>query len=399
MLTMFAADSDWIARIHGQLQHYAEVQRRLPLGVGSFEGPTRQMLAELLEVAFWASLRTDEGRPTRVRIGLVPVGSVDEVLAFKRPVRYTEDEVAKLAPAASSIGWIAVDLSRPPGSIWGISTNQLNDRFGVVTVDASDPGVLRVGFGSFHSLVVFAGRSIILPDGARDLGFTTWLARALGKEPATQNAVDSSTEQRECAALGILARMVLEDRHGGTLLVVPDTSGPWLDSLAPFTHQFLQPDSSIRDSIIAAQREDATHAETLAKLHGRNVSEDVQLALLQALSQVSWHPDGVLRPTARLAAVDGAVVLTADLDVVGFGAMISVESIPDVYLVRPGAEQTKRVRIVDVGGARHQSAVRFVGRNRQSVGLVISHDGHLSLAHWSPEHEAVLLLKNAEWWL
>jgi hypothetical protein len=194
--------------------------------------------------------------------------------------------------------------------------------------------------------------------------------------------------------------MVLEDRHGGTLLVVPDASGPWLDSLTPFTHQFLQPDTSVRDSIVAAQRQEVSHAETLAKLHARNVSENVQSAVLQALSQVSWHhPDGVLRPTARLAAVDGAVVLTADLDVLGFGAMISVGSIPDVYLVRPGAEEKKRIPIVEVGGARHQSAVRFVGQNRQAVSLVISHDGHLSLAHWSPEHKGVLMLKNAEWWL
>jgi hypothetical protein len=30
---------------------------------------------------------------------------------------------------------------------------------------------------------------------------------------------------------------------------------------------------------------------------------------------------------------------------------------------------------------------------------VVSHDGHLSLVHWSREHAGVLLLKSAEWWI
>jgi Probable sensor domain DACNV len=398
-LRMFDAENEGIARIHAQLQHHAEVQRRLPLRVGSSDVPTRQMLADLLDVAFWASLTTNEGRPTRVRIALLPAGSVGEVLAFKHPVPYTEDEVAKLAPAASSTGSIAVDLTQPPGTVWGISTNQLHDRFGVITLGVSDPGVIRVAFGPFHSFIVFAGRSTITPDAARDAGLTAWLGNVLGKELATPNVADGSTALRECLALGGLARMVLEDRHGGTLLVVPDRNGAWLDSLEPFTHQFLQADRSIRDSILAAQHREVLGAGALTGLPQTDVSENVREAMLAAFSQVHWHPESVLRPIASLAAVDGAVVLTADLNVLGFGAMISVGSVPDVYLVNSRPEATKKIHIEEAGGARHQSAVRFVGQHRQSISLVISHDGHLSLSHWSAEHNGVLLLKNAEWWL
>ena len=48
-----------------------------------------------------------------------------------------------------------------------------------------------------------------------------------------------------------------------------------------------------------------------------DASDDVKDAMFAALSQVNWYPEGV-RPIARLATVDGAVVLTADLNVLGF---------------------------------------------------------------------------------
>jgi hypothetical protein len=70
-----------------------------------------------------------------------------------------------------------------------------------------------------------------------------------------------------------------------------------------------------------------------------------------------------------------------------------------VYLARPWPEDALEINIEESGGARHQSAIRFVGRHRGSVALVISHDRHLSLAHWSPEHDGVWLLKNADWWI
>ena len=107
----------------------------------------------------------------------------------------------------------------------------------------------------------------------------------------------------------------------------------------------------------------------------------------------------VCRPIARLAAIDGAVVLSDQLDILGFGAMISVGLVPDLYLVQPWPQDPVKMHIEVAGGTRHQSAVRFVGHHHGSLALVISHDGHLSLAYWSPKHLGVLLEKNAEWWI
>lgn len=172
-----------------------------------------------------------------------------------------------------------------------------------------------------------------------------------------------------------------------------------MDSLQPFTHQFVEADRSVRDSIAAADDQPEDSRAAFTRLEQSVVSQDAKGAMLAALSQVNWHPEGVLRPIARLAAVDGAVVLSEDLDVLGFGAMVNVGSVPAVYLVTAASEHAVRIRIEDAGGSRHQAAVRFVGQNHGSIALVISHEGHLSLMHWSAGDAGVLLLKNAEWWV
>ena len=104
-LRMFDADNEWIGRIHAHFQQRAVVQYRLIAAVGATQVPTRRVLAEMLDVAFWASLITNEGRPTRVRIAVVPVDSAGHVLRFKHSLPFTKDEVARLAPASWLTGW------------------------------------------------------------------------------------------------------------------------------------------------------------------------------------------------------------------------------------------------------------------------------------------------------
>ncbi len=396
---MFEADNEWVRRIHAEFLRYADVDRRVSVEAADPGVPTRRVLADLLEVAFWASLITNEGRPTRARVAAVRTAVLDQVLAFKQPVPFTEEEVAKLAPAAWSTGWLAVDMMQHPPCIWGISTSPIYDRVGALTLDIADPGVVRVGFGRFQPFVVFAGQSIASPIGEGRESLTTRLRVALGKDLTGSSMAQAALALRECQALEMLARMVVEDRHGGTLLVVANGAASWRESLDPFTHELARADVTVRDSIVTAQQRHGPPATALAMLDQPGLSEEIRSAVLAVFSHANWNPESVLRPVARLAAVDGAVVLTPDLSLLGFGAMINTGAVPDVYRLRPGVHHSEKIHVEEVGGARHQSAVRFVGQHRTSVALVISHDGQLSMAHWSPAHQGVLLLKNAEWWI
>ena len=195
-LRLFSADNDWIVRICAQFQQHAEASQRVKVGMPVPEVPTCQMLADVLDVAFWASLTTNEARPTRVRLVMLPTASQHAVREFKHPIPFTEEEVARLAPAARSTGWLAVDAMRQPRTIWGISQQPTSDKLGAITIDVSDPGVIRVGFGPSQSFVVFAGRSTASPHDAGDMTLTTRLRRVLGGTAAEGPAAETPEAER-----------------------------------------------------------------------------------------------------------------------------------------------------------------------------------------------------------
>ena len=108
-----------------------------------------------------------------------------------------------------------------------------------------------------------------------------------------------------------------------------------------------------------------------------------------------------MRPTASLAKVDGAIVVTRDLKILGFGAKITTDAQVQVAMFRPesGNQQVVLSRLEDTGGTRHQSAARFVSANKDSVAIVISQDGHVSVMHWDELNKLVAVVRNAEWWM
>lgn len=84
---------------------------------------------------------------------------------------------------------------------------------------------------------------------------------------------------------------------------------------------------------------------------------------------------------SSLAAVDGAVVLTKQLKVLGFGAEIIVAS-PDVRNVRRVQDPEAKVfseRPIDSFGTRHRSALRLCTSFEEAMYIVISQDGFIRI--------------------
>jgi len=106
-------------------------------------------------------------------------------------------------------------------------------------------------------------------------------------------------------------------------------------------------------------------------------------------------------PIARFADVDGAIVVTKDLRVLGFGAKIAVDGAqPHVCMFKPepGEQEIVPTPSEALGGTRHQSAAKFVERNKDSLALVISQDRRLSVAHWNQEIGMVAVVRDAQFW-
>ena len=92
---------------------------------------------------------------------------------------------------------------------------------------------------------------------------------------------------------------------------------------------------------------------------------------------------------AGLTAVDGAAILTADYEVLAFGAKIvrkkGSPQIEQVTVTQPieGAEASL-VDPAQLGGTRHLSAAQFVHDQRDAIALVASQDGRFTVFAWSP---------------
>ena len=90
----------------------------------------------------------------------------------------------------------------------------------------------------------------------------------------------------------------------------------------------------------------------------------------------------MIETIAALAAVDGALVIRSDLQLMGFGAEILLDSLPKatVYEVSGDVLRNKAWPKLDDQsfGMRHRSAIRFVASHDNAAAFVVSQDGAIS---------------------
>jgi len=365
---IFASDGETIQRIHERYMAMHNIG-----GWKNGEPLTASNFAALIEAAFWASLRADEGRSTRVQLRVLPRG-VDALpnLALESPqaVADAEKSIAKLAPAISVQGSIVVTVSDDGITIIGIDTRpQFLSPTSDVIIKASAPGVISVGVGPYQPFAVFSGRDICVMESSSQWSLTWYLQNALRKDGILGTFPERAAASREWLALVDLARMIVAHGHGGILLVVPDENDEWLTSL-DYAFKFTKPNTEVRDSSRALATNDK---------------------IAWSRYDVSW--------IASLANVDGAVVISPDVRIYGFGAKIKAKKLPDRFWLSepPGMHWTEKVSLEEVGGMRHQSSMRFVATHQDAMAIVASQDRSLSIASCNLEGE-VLLLRNAQWW-
>jgi hypothetical protein len=97
---------------------------------------------------------------------------------------------------------------------------------------------------------------------------------------------------------------------------------------------------------------------------------------------------------ARLAAVDGAVLLTSALRVVAFGAFVKS---PAESAAVPLVDARGRAQAASsLKGARHKSALWFCQAWPAALALVVSQDGDISLYAREPGSAAVIVERDLE---
>ena len=325
--------------------------------------PSAAYIEAILDTAFWASLRREEGNSPKISIAFLSPDQTDSALRFETKLSFNATVLTKLGPGVERQGiHLGVWYDSNGLFIWGTTRKIPNSCF---VLDVSEPGLLVVkhrrknGFGKFTNIMVLIGDQIKVIDesSAKLPDCPTLLTSLLG--------FASASEDKSVNVLIQLATSMRAHKHGGTLLVVPSGSESWRNSILKPMNYAVLPDFSGLSSLM---REDQSKWKSS-----------------QWLTELSREIESI----AGLTAIDGATVITDKHQVLAFGVKIGnldgSSRVEKVLLTEPiiGGEG-KVVNPASSGGTRHISAAQFVFDQRDAIALVASQDGHFTIFTWSP---------------
>jgi hypothetical protein len=365
---------------------------RLPSGEPALlpDAPSRPQLEALIEAAFWASVRRDEGRPVSFALAYVEPEEGNTSFIFKQPVPFATEGLARLGPAIQNSD---ARIGVWPGDggelkLWGYTT--LDYPCFEITVLA--PGQLVVGFVTSNLAALFDRRAVFVDDRCLRPQAALWSQVFPPDDPRLRGR-----GRRVEAVLGI-ARAMRWHSGGGTLLVVPPGEG-WRGSIQePLLYE---PEPYFARAFEALERVLQASAPDERGFQAGAHAGSWRVLLSDRFQQPERELRHSLRSIGRLTAVDGATVLTSDLCVKGFGAKIravNADHHPTHVLVREPIEgiAEREVPISELGNMRHQSAAQFVFDQQDSLAVVASQDRTVTLLAWDRDYGGVLAIRHAE---
>ena len=330
---------------------------------GVLSVPAARDIEAIVDAAFWASLRREEGYVPKISLALVPASAVTDPMLFATALSLAPTALVRIAPAVERPG-IHLGVWRHDGElrVWG-TTRAVPSYCFVLEVAA--PGLLVVKHhrgdgGKYVNVAVLEGEQIKLIDErtSRSPDCPAMLTSLLGF--TTTGSWNASVD-----VLIDLAVSMRAHGRGGITLVVPSGEAGWTESI-------VQP-------IAYAVRPSYTG---LADLLQRAAAERGVRAWEEEL-------EDTVNAVAGLTAVDGAMVLNDRCELLAFGAKISRRKgspiVEEIALTEPieGGEASV-VTTSHLGGTRHLSAAQFVHDQRDALALVASQDGRFTIFAWSP---------------
>jgi hypothetical protein len=326
--------------------------------------PDTAAIEAIIDAAFWASLRREEGYMPRISLAFVAPETVEWPLMFERRLPLAAQPLTRLAPAVERPGiHLGVWRDGREFFVWGATRNLPAS---CLVLEVVAPGLLVVKHSrgdeseKFVNVAVLQGDEIKMIDEQSALvpDCPDLLTSLLGFD--TQHAPGGSV-----SVLIHLAVSMRAHGRGGSLLVVPSKTELWRESVMQPVLYALEPPFP-----------------ALADLMQNRAAESPDRGWLDALRRAV---DGV----AGLTAVDGATVITDQYEVLAFGAKIvrrhGSPQVTEVIMTEP--IEGARAEVIEpgqLGGTRHLSAAQFVRDQHDAVALVASQDGRFTVFAWSP---------------
>lgn len=344
--------------------------------------PPFGQIKKVIETAYLASLEREEGRPVRFALVVVDPAVGDKISTMKKsqdyllhlqtPLPLTVDSITKLAPALDpGISAMAVGPTENTDEmhIWGIFTfSSSSSSFAEIPMWVYGELAYRPDF--FTVYANNAGSLLIARHHSQ-------IGRILNGEfiPATPSPFTLKS-------LGHYMMTCIRDHslfktHGDAYWrIYRDTIELLLTEASARGHGsiflLVQPDGHPTGYI-------APRFSFSEKISPQHLLEELLRDDLDVPTSISARKAVVdrIKFLAQLGTVDGAVLLTTELDLVCFGATIMAPPYAGTIVTGPDGFGEGGGEILDPTrlGTRHNSAIAFAGAVQSSLAFVISQDG------------------------
>lgn len=334
--------------------------------------PDAQTIETMIDAAFWASLRHEEGNSPKISLAFLPPEQTVQPVILEQTLPLIPRTLTKLAPAVERPGihlgiWFDGDELR----IWGATRRVPSFCF---VLEVIEPGLLVVkhrrldGFGKFANVAVLKGEKVkVIDEKGTSLPDCPALLAAL---LAFTSPSEWSVGHNSVNLLVQLAASMRAHGHGGSLLLVPADNESWRESIVqPIQYAIVPPYTG------------------LVHLLGQEVTDE---------NQNLWEASirKAVDTVAGLTAVDGATVINDRYEAVAFGVKIrragGSAPVEQMVITEPiVGDVAEVVHPAHNGGTRHLSAAQFVYDQRDALALVASQDGRFTIFAWSPCEEMV----------
>jgi len=322
--------------------------------------PSRDVMIRVCEILLHTSCLREEGRYSSFRVCFITPDSelldsylYSHTVLFEKPVLFQPQELHRLAPALNAdMSYLMLDVSHEPYQSTGIvacytvwekvvskEVSSGNRMPRIPNILVTGPGELAICFGEACLAAYRAGECVFF---RTDAFVSTVVAQQLRKDSAV------SEEDRLCMLYRILWN-VSKYGHGG--------------------HIFFVPSAEVCDGRLNIKY----RVNSRFAFHEEGDGDDVSLPDAKRKKEIIAYADMI----SKFTMVDGAVVLTKDFDLLGFGAETlmrkETRKEPDMCFISYNGREDKTKHFND-NGMRHRSCYHFCDMVEGTVGIIFSHD-------------------------
>lgn len=390
--------------------------------------PDFAALEELISTCYQVSQMQEEARGLRFRIMVCEPEDIDGdghgeskglfTLVFSDPRPYNEYELLKLGPSTDyNNSLIGVRYRLADGlQIWGLihsGSKWMHVIHGGSKQATPLPAALGINVVGSGRLIVCRGQAILaqLSGGnitapATNVFQSQWVAKRFGQvrdELAILHESDHSSSLAGWAKIdpSFVPTLYLQffkhvistmrrSGHGGTIISFPagmeelvDDDNPYVDLKYRFVEDGAR--NQLRKIVLQIM---VVLAQNCGRLFGPDYQagwKDYVALQSEELAQLDERIFKFARFVARLTGVDGAVVTTEGLELIGFGGIIqgTMEMGGSVALALDPEASIRQVELVESVGTRHRSLYYLCHKLRNVLGIVVSQDAKARVVTWS----------------